>query len=399
MVQQFAVIALAGALLLAVATTENPSTKKIIFPVQELGNCVDKKACKIYCDTQEHMNACINFAERHGLIAKHEAERTKKFRSLGRGPGGCTSETACENYCNNTMHINECITFAEKYDLLPQQKLAEAKKIRGIIAQGEKLPGGCNNQNECENYCNDVTHIEECISFAERHGFIPKEELEEARKVQTALKKGAKLPGRCRGKNECETYCLNPDHMEECLEFAVAAGFIDDEGGDLQKILQVVKSGIKPPKCRGLRECEVYCTEPAHLDECLVFGEAIGLVSKEQAAMIRKTGGRGPGGCRGERECETYCRNPKNQDECSAFGQEHGFITDEDRERMEEDREQLQYTIDDADEEQINCIRNKLGQGVLEKMLTGKLQGSEQRWNIINSCTNEQRYDQYEDSE
>ncbi len=45
--------------------------------------------------------------------------------------------------------------------------------------------------------------------------------------------------------------------------------------------------------------------------------------------MIGKGPPSGPGGCRGS-ECETYCRNPEHRDECERFAREHGLNVPQD---------------------------------------------------------------------
>ena len=90
----------------------------------------------------------------------------------------------------------------------------------------------------------------------------------------------------------------------------------DKEKEDSQKILQAIRKGVKPPACKGKEECDVYCNEESHFEECMNFAEAAGFMTAEDAAMARKTGGKGPGDCKGKEECEQFCQNPENQEEC-----------------------------------------------------------------------------------
>ena len=50
-------------------------------------------------------------------------------------------------------------------------------------------------------------------------------ELEEAKKAAKAMMSGVKPPGNCKGKNQCDTYCSDSSHMEECLNFAEKSRF------------------------------------------------------------------------------------------------------------------------------------------------------------------------------
>lgn len=176
-------------------------------------------------------------------------------------------------------------------------------------------PGGCWGQAECSAYCDDLSHLEECLNFAERYGLIPPEELEEGKKVAAAIREGVKPPN-CRNKTECDVYCNQPENIEECLNFALAAGIIPPEEQEEAKMaMEAVKKGVKPASCRGRAECDIYCSVPEHLEECITFAQAAGFISPEEAMMIRKTGGRGPGGCRGKETLRTIVKiqlMPKN---------------------------------------------------------------------------------------
>src|SRR3989338_2657625 len=138
--------------------------------------------------------------------------------------GNCGNEQECRAYCDNLSHIQECVAFAEDHNLLSAEELAEAKRFAQLSV--ESGPGGCTSEAQCETYCEDVSNIEECLAFAQEHGVLDEGELQEARKVAEALRRGAQLPGGCRGKAECEAYCQVPSHIPECLDFAAAAGFM-----------------------------------------------------------------------------------------------------------------------------------------------------------------------------
>src|SRR3989344_2962213 len=96
--------------------------------------------------------------------------------------------------------------------------------------------GGCAGKDACEAYCDDISHIDACIAFAEKTGILPPEELAEAKQVQAAIAKGVKPPA-CRNKKECDVYCEDPSHMKECITFGEAAGFLGGRGlEDAQKM-------------------------------------------------------------------------------------------------------------------------------------------------------------------
>lgn len=367
-----AFVALSGAVLIASVLVANAtSPEDITFPVTELGNCKSERECKTYCDKPDNILPCVAFAERHDLISREEAVKARKFAQVKQGPGGCRSKDSCETYCDDIAHIDECLAFAEANDLMPREELEEARKVQQALRQGARLPGGCRNKNDCDVYCEDPNHTEECITFAEAAGFIPPDELADARKALEAVRRGAKAPP-CRGKRACDAYCGEPEHLEACLTFAEAAGFIPPkELAEAKKALEAIKKGAKPPPCRGREECDAYCGEPDHLEGCITFAEAAGFMSAQDAAMARKTGGKGPGGCKGKEECEQFCSHPANQEVCFRFGLEHGLIPPEELQKMEEGKKQIQEFLQNASPEVVTCLKERLGSDYVEGLKTG----------------------------
>lgn len=114
--------------------------------------------------------------------------------------GNCQNKAECEAYCDDWEHIEECVSFAEANNLFSKEELEKAKKIASALAQGVKLPGGCEGPTQCKVYCEQPTIIEECIDFAEETGIIPAEEAREARLVRKAMLAGIPFPGDCRTK-------------------------------------------------------------------------------------------------------------------------------------------------------------------------------------------------------
>ncbi|MDP2704063.1 MAG: hypothetical protein Q8P01_02465 [bacterium] len=362
----------------------------ITYPVAELGNCANERACKTYCDDSAHLGECLDFAEEQGLMDDDELEQARKFEAAGgSGPGGCTGKDSCEAYCNNITHMDECLAFAEENDFMPPEELEEARKVQAALKGGATLPGGCKTKDECESYCQNPERperMEECITFAEAAGFIPPEELGEARKVLQAVKRGVKPPP-CAGKRQCDDYCNQPENFEGCLAFAEAAGLIPpEELAQAKQALIAIRKGVAPPKCRGQEECDTYCAEPEHTEECMNFAIAAGFMSEEDAEMMRKTGGKGPGNCRGREECEAFCEDPVNQESCFMFAKEHGLISEEDLEQMEDGKEQMREALEEAPEEVLACFNEKLGSGMVERLIAGTAVPSQEIGSVMQEC-------------
>ncbi|KKU85827.1 MAG: hypothetical protein UY15_C0021G0023 [Parcubacteria group bacterium GW2011_GWA2_47_9] len=352
------------------------SESDITYPVAELGNCKTEAACKTFCDKPQNIAACVAFAEKYNLLSPEELARAKAFLTAGEGPGGCSTPQGCENYCNDASHIEECIAFADEHNLIPPDELDEAKKVLAALRRGAKLPGGCAKKSECEAYCSEPSHMEECIIFAEAAGFIPPDELADAKKMLVAIKNGAKPPP-CRGKAECDAYCQEPENFEGCLTFAEAAGLIPPEELEGARMaLVAIKKGVRPPPCRGKEECDAYCSE--NMEECITFAEAAGMMTSEDAAMARKTGGKGPGDCKGKEECEQFCQDPANQETCFNFAKENGLIPEDELQRTEggfqgreEGLNRMREALSQAPPQILDCLRQNLGEEVMDRIMAG----------------------------
>ena len=345
--------------------------QSIQYPVKELGDCENETACKSYCDKSENIESCVNFAEKNNLMSKEEIGLAKKFMAVGgKGPGGCSGKDECEAYCNNIDHIDECISFGEENNLIPPEELEEAKKVQAAIKRGIKPPP-CGNKKQCDIYCEESEHMEECVAFGIEAGFIQGKELEDVQKMLAAVKRGIKPPP-CKGKEACDAYCSSPDNMEVCMTFAIEAGFMsENEKADSQKMLQALKKGVKPPPCKGKEACDVYCAEDAHIEECINFAIAADFMDEKDAEMAKKTKGKGPGGCKGKDECEAFCNNTDNQEICFNFGRDNGLIPETDLKQMEEGKQKFQESLQQMPSAVLECLNSEVGAGAMEKFKSG----------------------------
>ncbi|MEK7612923.1 MAG: hypothetical protein AAB449_02125 [Patescibacteria group bacterium] len=148
--------------------TSTPST--VTFPIPELGDCASKQACKAYCDAPEHKEACLAYAEAHGLMSKAKTAAARLIiKKLG--PGGCTSAAVCRAYCAEEANREECYTFAVKHGIKSQEEANQNKNFQAVL-KATGGPGGCLQTTECKEYCADPLHATECRAFAELHGFM-----------------------------------------------------------------------------------------------------------------------------------------------------------------------------------------------------------------------------------
>ncbi len=307
-----------------IASAQTVTPANVGYPIAALGNCKDQADCKAFCAKGENMPSCVTFAEQKGMlsgedlrISKIVAEKVSKKET----PGGCQTKAECESFCQGKVeNINKCISFGEELGVIPKADLAEAKKISEALSKGAKMPGSCKSKTECESFCSVGSHIDECLNFAEASGILPADQLAEARKVAPFLKNG-ETPGKCTTKDSCDSYCKDDTHFEECLGFAEKAGFI----------------------------------------------------SSEDATMAKKVGGKGPGGCKGKEECMTYCNQDANATECANFAKDKGLLTKEQEADINTGVDRMRAGLDqipaEAKTEVIACLENSIGKEKFDRIM------------------------------
>lgn len=307
----------------------------VTYPISELGNCANQHACKIYCDDTSHTDACLSYAQQHQLLSEQEIQSAREYQDVlkGKGPGACTDQASCRTYCDDITHIQECVAFAGEHNLLSSEELTKAQQVAKALAHGAQLPGGCTNAQSCETFCADTKNTSSCLTFAETAGIMNKEEITEAKKM-----------------------------------------------------IPLVEQGKTPGKCTDKKSCETYCADNAHIEECATFAESAGILTKEEAEMVRKTGGKGPGGCTSQQTCDAYCNNDTHQEECLTFAEKYNLIPEQDLKDMKEGMAQLRANADQLPEAALTCLQEKLGADTVAKMKAGTLTPGKQMGQQIKSC-------------
>ncbi|MBI3046293.1 MAG: hypothetical protein HYY86_01990 [Candidatus Harrisonbacteria bacterium] len=309
--------------------------------------------------------------------------------------GNCSSEFECRVYCDSPANIGKCLDYAEKNNLIKSDEIERGRKFKKVLDSGG-TPGGCDSQQSCEVYCNDIDNLDKCLAFGEANGFLSGKELEEAKKVHSIVRGGGKLPGNCRNKTACEAYCKNPQHGEECLAFAESAGFLSEkELQEAKKFLPLMQRGETPGACKSKEECEVYCESEEHIDECIDFAIKHDVIPKEERERVeafRKAGGKGPGGCRG-RQCQAFCENPVNQKACFEWAKENGMLREDDLRRMEEGKQQLKNALGQMPPEARACVEEAIPGG-LSAVESGEFFGGPEIGDKIRECF-EQAFSQF----
>ncbi|MBI2676627.1 MAG: hypothetical protein HYX21_01560 [Candidatus Yanofskybacteria bacterium] len=347
----------------------------VTYPVTELGNCTDQQNCKAYCGISSNYSKCIAFAQKNNLTVEIPDDKKAVVAAMqkGEGPGQCKDEASCRNYCEDIDRIEECVSFAEKFSLASPDELKEIRQMADVKKAGVQFPGNCKTKESCLAYCENSTHAVECMEFAQKAGFIPKEDAEAVSKILPYLKSGGKLPGGCTTKKSCDAYCESDTHTNECVDFAVKAGFMTQEDAEIVK----KTDGKGPGNCRSREACDSYCKDETHTGECVDFAVKAGFISAEDAEMAKKFNIQsGPGGCKSKTECEAFCVLPENQDTCFNFAKEHGMLSEEDLKNIEQQRE-FMAMLDKASPEWLACMEKELGTEFFGRFKTGKITQSE----------------------
>ncbi|MEK7097908.1 MAG: hypothetical protein AAB906_03610, partial [Patescibacteria group bacterium] len=235
--------------------------------------------------------------------------------------GGCENQQSCKTYCDDLINQGSCLAFAEKYDMKIQGVRGQDVSARARLIKEQGGPGNCQSQKECYAYCENPAHQGECIAFAEKHNLIDKKEIKIAKQI---IERGG--PGGCETEKECRIFCDQPENIEVCLAFAEENELMPKEEIARAKLL-----GNKPGPgdCRG-RQCEDFCRKPENQETCFQFAVENNLISQEEIDRIKKMKNileqGGPGGCQGPDECRAYCENLEHSDECIEFAKKNNLI-------------------------------------------------------------------------
>lgn len=142
--------------------------------------------------------------------------------------GNCAEVGECETYCNQPANIIACTDFAEQRALLSPKMIADGRTLISLLTGGQ-LPSDCRTVGECETYCQGgVRSVRDCLRAVEKANFLAPEALTKLRQTVTAFT-GGDRPGACQTWADCRTYCADTANLNTCLDFAVKAGVISPE--------------------------------------------------------------------------------------------------------------------------------------------------------------------------
>jgi uncharacterized protein YutE (UPF0331/DUF86 family) len=267
------------------------------------GGCQTPGECDAYCRILENLDECLQYSVSIGHISAEEAAKIKEKADKG-GPGSCKSKEECDNYCRNPQNAAECMKFVVEEGKITQEeadfmvemsKKGNIGKPKGPEIEKEKAlrvleekgggPGGCKNEQECMAFCNDPSHMDECMNFAAENGLMPAEDIEKVKKMMTI---GG--PGGCKNEQECDAFCKKEENRDTCFNFAKNSGMLPpEEVMMIEKQMSIIKkldTQPGPGGCRSKEECSNFCQDPAHMEDCMNFASQTGMMNKERVQSM-----------------------------------------------------------------------------------------------------------------
>lgn len=323
-------------------------TVNITYPVTELGNCKNAEECFSFCNKPDNQPACFEFAKNKGLILTEELEKAEKIDQTimvaAKEELGCNSKAECMAFCQKEENLTRCKQFAQKHKLQVGPPEGGGNPIIAAKAQKEL---GCSDENSCKQICDKPENQDKCAAFAKKFGLQgktqgPQGPMMDEKKKQEMMSVAQKELG-CDSAESCSAFCSKEENREKCAALGKKFGVGPQSNTEMQK---------KPKPCSNEAECKAYCEK--HPEECQGFKEfkqegqapvqlqqqngaqmppaSLGkkdgfLPQAENKMMLQKQSEGsflGPAGCKTEAECKAYC--DKHPEECPGFPkQEQNF--------------------------------------------------------------------------
>ena len=136
-------------------------------------------------------------------------------------------------------------------------------------------------------------------------------------------------------------------------------------------LVQLVQNGKTPGGCTSQDQCQAYCQDPAHRDECIAFAQQAGLIPHDQAQNLMQSNGTGPGGCTSQDQCQAYCNDSAHYQECLSFAQKNGFMNQQQTQQFQQGFAQLRAGIQNAPEQVVACLKTTLGADTVNNIENG----------------------------
>jgi hypothetical protein len=177
-----------------------------------------------------------------------------------------------------------------------QESSSSAAAKYGISFPVTEL-GGCNNLAECKSYCADPEHQTECLDFAKKKGFY------KAPQPKQTFVEAAKLELGCETEAACKELCSQQENWQKCSEFAKKHKLNKGDSENLNKVdtLQKAKEILN---CTSVEECKVICSSEENKQKCQEFAKIANLKGGSKKPITASRSGK----LVPEMTPEQYCR-------------------------------------------------------------------------------------------
>ena len=142
----------------------------ISFPIKELGNCTNVSECKNFCDNPKNHQSCTDFAKKHNLSSESsKSSSTKNDEEILKLAGiefGCNSYDACMQFCEKEENMEKCMDFAARHNL----DGGNAAQMKHQMSALKNLLG-CNSMKTCMDFCNSPANMQKCMEVFKQAGF------------------------------------------------------------------------------------------------------------------------------------------------------------------------------------------------------------------------------------
>lgn len=303
--------------------------------------------------------------------------------------GNCKDKEDCKKYCDLDENFNACNEWAVKQGLRTREEAERLRNARNV----KSGPGGCNSQENCASYCDKPENLNVCLEYAEKNNLMSADELDKTKKVLKVISSGSKTPGDCKTPKACKSYCTGGEHVNECLEFGKAAGVLSED--ETKKGKDLLENG-GPGGCKTKEQCEAYCDEDVHEEECDAFMEKMGVPdrkAKDKSGKPPKTGGGAV--CSTQEECEAFCKNPANAESCKNVVMKGGKKTGPE---ITGDTGKLRGDIERMLPQAQVCVKKALGEEVFNRIMSGETLEKPISGDAFASCSEEGKKE-YEEEE
>lgn len=141
----------------------------ISFPIAELGNCASIDECKTFCDNPDNYQKCTDFAQEHKLVSTDSISTTSKsdeeILELAKAELSCSTMDECMAFCNKEENMEKCIDFASKHQLGG----GNVEAMRQVMSSLKSLLG-CSSMTSCMDACNQPDNAQKCMEVFKQAG-------------------------------------------------------------------------------------------------------------------------------------------------------------------------------------------------------------------------------------